>query len=198
MDVLHNACDFRFCIWSSQHAHTYLSMFCTFHTLPLLSFFCLFLLSLSFWFCQGFTLVFLRLFRALFYLVGWRGSGCGNRLRRVRSLCVRDSLFELQMSVLGGCLPGLEVHGVLLLLISGVGVSVLIAGEEALEDFLESTVISGFSSGMLHFPLMCSNSCTCTQCKAHMPLQYSNSSACVHQSIDLIQLGGAQHKRMLL
>ncbi len=87
------------------------------------------------------------------------------------------------MSVLGGCLPGLEVHGVLLLLISGVGVSVLIAGEEALEDFLESTVISGFSSGMLHFPLMCSNSCTCTQCKAHMPLQYSNSSACVHQSI---------------
>lgn len=67
------------------------------------------------------------------------------------------------MRVSGEFVPGLEVHGVLLQLSSGVGVSVLMAGEEALEDFLESTVISGFSSGMLHLPLMCSNSCTYTQ-----------------------------------
>lgn len=56
------------------------------------------------------------------------------------------------------CVPGFEVQGVLLQLCSGVGVAVLITGEEALEDFLESPVSSGFSSGILHFPLMCSNS----------------------------------------
>lgn len=60
-----------------------------------------------------------------------------------------------------GTQPGLEVQGVLLQLGSGVGVEVLMAGEEAREDFLESALISGFSSGMLHLPLMCSNSCTC-------------------------------------
>lgn len=68
---------------------------------------------------------------------------------------------------MGECVPGLEVQGVLLQLGSGVGVSVFMTGEEALEDFLESTVTSGFSSGMLHFPLMCSNSCTWTQHDMH-------------------------------
>ncbi len=56
--------------------------------------FCLFLLSLSFWFCQGFTLVFLRLFRALFYLVGWRGSGLWEQVTAGKvSVCERFSLW---------------------------------------------------------------------------------------------------------
>lgn len=59
-------------------------------------------------------------------------------------------------------LPGMEVHGVLLKLASGVGVAVFAAGEEAWEEDL-STLTSGLSSGMLQRPLMCSNSWIWTQ-----------------------------------
>lgn len=65
--------------------------------------------------------------------------------------------------------PGFEVQGVLseVQLGSGVGVAVFMVppGEEALEEedtltsgLRASGFISGFSSGRLHRPLMCSNS----------------------------------------
>lgn len=44
---------------------------------------------------------------------------------------------------------------------SGVVVEVLMVGDEARDDFLESALGSGISSGMLQRPLICSNSCTC-------------------------------------
>lgn len=67
----------------------------------------------------------------------------------------------------GRLLPGLEVHGVLVQLGSGVVVEVLMVGDEAREDFLESALGSGINSGMLQRPLICSNSCT-YHAKAHI------------------------------
>lgn len=63
--------------------------------------------------------------------------------------------------LLGPYIPGLEVQGVLVQLGSGVVVEVLIVGDDAREDFLESALGSGINSGMLQRPLICSNSCTC-------------------------------------
>lgn len=55
-------------------------------------------------------------------------------------------------------IPGLDVQGVLVREGSGVVVLVFTVGEDALEDSLESKLGSGISSGMLHRPLICSNS----------------------------------------